>query len=637
MGVPIDDGSKRDLKGSLEMNALFLGERRPDDLKPSDLSDVFAPSPRNGSGDFRNERFRTNSGLVLAGLEISGEQTEGLYLDSEPSTVSAAMEREYQAARKEALASGPDRVARLKQALLNGGDYDTSDLHVVMIFGSDEERVELRALFTTPAAVARNQDLVLPHMQAALRGDEKAREFIEKNRIIIAENMPAWLEGPWQSESRARWRYLDLHGEAVTRYVKKLHSSVYPEYEGKWLLSLSETTQPADHRRSLFTYETGVKALQMVGEHLDRSFVGKRSAIFEVMKEEVEQDSRDLFSPSVIGKFYRSVAMRENRYIFAAHLIDDVCLALDLPLSDRGKRLLWMDTREQPWYVASHRAVVHGPKLCEALREQGLQGDELAAAFEDVALNKSKFRAFQKNAYQLTPETAGRNTQPQAPAVVLTQVEEPAAFEEILPTRSTRLEILAALESYQGNSSENSRNARLLAKLVSDSAEKFQDLMNAIYDKVAVPDLIDALRAQRPMSVLQAGKRSQTAQEIPEVAQSARVLARPLITIEEEREPAQFIYAKEASLAMRDGQIRHATAVALDRFAELPQLADRKKIQDTTDIWELRIHRQALRIYFCHAGEHRVIVLNVGKKVDQDRDIPKLQQIRDREVATLGR
>jgi hypothetical protein len=71
--------------------------------------------------------------------------------------------------------------------------------------------------------------------------------------------------------------------------------------------------------------------------------------------------------------------------------------------------------------------------------------------------------------------------------------------------------------------------------------------------------------------------------------------------------------------------------LALERYIERPELADLRKIKETTDIWELRLLREKLRVYFFRPGPNLISICLVGKKDDQDFHVPKLQVIRDRE------
>ncbi len=70
----------------------------------------------------------------------------------------------------------------------------------------------------------------------------------------------------------------------------------------------------------------------------------------------------------------------------------------------------------------------------------------------------------------------------------------------------------------------------------------------------------------------------------------------------------------------------------LEKFSESPELADRKKIQGVEGVWELRVHRTGSRVYFLTERKGVVVVLLVGKKEDQERDITRVRALRDREI-----
>lgn len=593
--------------------------------------DLFSPAKTPKPNDPKNFH-QPNPNFVSSHIDSKLLEHDEMKLIGHGSTkdfITSSIETQRNAARKEHFPDADSRTESLRQAMQSGADYSPKDLHMVMFLGTDAERADVRSLLCSPEAIARNQDLALPHMKAALAGDERARNFIEQHRIIIEENMAAWVRPLWDKEAHASWRKLDLHGPAVNAYVKKLKSEIYPEYKFKFLPPLSLSDDPKDARRSMVTYLSGVTHLEMMNVEAESTLKKNREAVYAIMKEEVEDDLKTVHSPSIIGRFYRGVMKRENQMLFAACLVDDLVLALDLPLTESGKQKLWEGIRHSPWSITRTPAANEGHKILSTLKERGLDGEALTTEWERILFDPKAYKAYRRSQYTTnatahSKTTAAVNATPQPTAKADDAIQAP---NEVLPARSIRLEILAALESFQGAGKDRDSEARKLAKLVADSAQKFEETMNAIYRGVPAQELIDSLRASRPLSVLKA----EANVEAPAPVETTQQIRARFLVIEEEKEPLQFTYTKEAKEALRDGQVRHTVAIALDRFSEHPELADRKKIKETTDIWELRLHRQALRLYYCHLGENQVLVLNIGTKNDQRFDIPKLQSIRDRE------
>ena len=533
--------------------------------------------------------------------------------------------RQVGAAREEFDKLAPEKIAALRKAAESGGEYDPHDLQMILALGSDEDRGAVGELFSTPEAVARSQDLVLPHMRAAMRGDKAARSFIETHRVVTEASMPAWLESRWKDEVRSQWRVLDLHSKVVRREARRLRSEVYPQYKEKWIPPLSVNPNCVSERRSLITYEIGQHGLSAYKGAEFRAMLG-REIVFNVMRAEVELDQLRLNSPSVIGEFCRRVAKREVSYIFAAHLIDDAALTLDLPMSDDFKREVWDRTCLAPWKLMDSRIVKEGEAEARRLRALGLAGADLESAFAEEICKVIALQA---------PKT------PQSSAVISASMQRAPAVEKVevamsvseLPARNKRLLFVAALESFSASSSDRDRQSRVLAKLVGDDPIKFEDAMSAVYRGEDVDLIIGQLRAGRPLSVLQGTGRPKESDPAGTPVMSASAFSAMLRSVPEmEQERPKIRYTPEAAKALRDGQLRHTAENLIEELIEKPDLADRKRIQNS-HAWELRDHRDAVRVYYWSRSRDHLMVIFVGKKATQARDIPRVIEICDREMA----
>ena len=576
------------------------------------------------------------------------------------------------------------RVEKLREALRRGIEYDLRDAVHLLHFGTDQDRAELRSLFLTPEALARNQDLVLPHIRAALNGVENSRAYVEERRLVAEEAVPVWFADMWRAESSASWRTLDLHSTAVRKFVRRIGSKIRPEYKQTSLLPLSAGQHgDNDPRAAMLNYFSGTQRLKEAAEEVKSRFEMSSMFVLSIMKQEVEEGLLELHSPSIIGKFYRGVIRREYCYLFTAALIDDVCLALNLPLDDAAKRQVWKQCKDSPWSIAGHDLVRKGAQLLERLQATGLEGQELSQQFSHAVTSRGEQRRLFRQEYEDTAEsrTLTHSTPPRSKRLMLQAAlelysdssfdrerearvlarlvrDDASRFEHVMNcvykgfdvawlietleadrTPTLREILYTALELHGTSVSDQQRDARVIAKFVETDLEKFKHAMKWIRSDRDVQQLVTTLRAARPLTADKERGHKATGAEEEVVDERERARIRKLL-IEAEgklelttREP---VYSPEAQKRMRDGRIRHLVTTAVELYMEHPERADAKKIRQVDSVWELRILGPGLRVYFMRPGNHEMIVLLAGPKEDQTRDVLLLPAIRDREKEKCG-
>ncbi len=527
----------------------------------------------------------------------------------------AAQVREVQALFKEGKEKDyEDLLTRVEK----GEGFTPKEIHLAFMTGDERIKQEVRSALLTPESNARNQDLVLPHMKAALSGNAEARTFIEKNRFIFEETIPEWFKPVWEAQRDASWRVLDLHSAPVRKAAKKLRSHVYPQYKTKRLGPVSEEQLTPSVRDFLFSFSQRVDAM----EHFTKAQVDagySRHQILTQMAAEVERDIKTVLSPTIISSHYRKVVIREAHQLFAARLIDDVCLWHDLPYSGAVKAELWKDIETSPWMICRHPLIKYREAIKQELMHGEVEQDDMMERFDTLFFNH---RARLTELYhQSRKQGAGQKQTPTSPEEAKGTAQEADREEPQDAVRSLRLELLAALETYSPKADLVKEHARKLARLVGTNSEAFQDTMMGIYREEDPESLILELRRKRPVSVLKPEKTSSQGDVTFEELRFAPDESAEI----EPRQEREVSYCEDALERMQDGRLRHATAIELDKFVETPELIDRKRVRQTDDVWEIRLVKKGIRIYFREPGDHLIEVVLVGLKRDQDADIRTLR------------
>ena len=579
--------------------------------------------------------------------------------------ISNRKQREEIIAEKQAIDSlTPEKLDQLCEAITKGSDYDPGYLHTALVYGSDETKFKVRNLLGDPSVLNRNQDLVLPHIQAALDGNMKAITFIEQHRLVIEENIPEWLGDAWNKEAIAAWRGINIKGNDFKKRLRKNRVSVTKKSKGsreydelsteakEWFrerggrntfqgvskiekvvfyvppstYSGNAVLEAADElgfffdtsyegipaRNALLSYASGNVKARAIAEDIRRQIriqkhINSRIVSTKLLIEESDNYSVDYYSPTVFGDHLREVIGREKSYIFAALLIDDISLYLNLPLTDQAKLAIWEGIKLNPWAIVRSASFAESFEYLEDLREKELEETALEQAYEKFFLDPSEQKRYRRSKYKTKKEVSvGKNKVPLANKKEL----KPKP-----PVRNKRIIIQAALESFSQEITDYSRYARVIDKLTSYSNEVFSDAVNQIYSGRSPEDIVEDLRRGRKLSTLNNdlnGTSEAPPQELCNLSE---------ITADEEKEEIEFVFTKEAHTSMKDGVLRHATNNALDKFCEKPDLIDRKKINNLDAIWEIRIKNPAIRIYYRYLPEKKIEVLLVGRKSTQHADI----------------
>ncbi|MBX7138459.1 MAG: hypothetical protein K1X83_10795 [Oligoflexia bacterium] len=530
----------------------------------------------------------------------------------------------------------PAEIQAIKDSLQAGKLPDGVDLHNVLTRGSKEQRLALREFFTTPLCAGRNQDLLLSTVRPAIEGDLAAQSHYERERLVLVENLPDWVREQWEQEHHAAWRTIDLFEKRVTIYAgRKFKSSVLPEFRYKRLpaydpQSFGEfgTEQSADGiifdvRGALFTMAGMRELCGYLDTECKLSAQRLGAKLFPLMKAEVELGLQLLLSPTIVGVLFRERAQQEMTALFAAFLIEDAVLAYDLPASPRIKLSAWRTARFHPWQLRNVDLLKHGEFVARELRRKLNDPDEIMAQFEEILSSPQAIRRFRKNIFRpQDKETGGRTG-------TGTDLIAPRPF-EYEPPRNRRLEIQAALESYRRLQGEERRYARAFAKLVGDSDAVQSRVMFAIENEGDLDQLVIELRADRPLSVLNADLDLELEAVSPEEAQRVRLRLFGAEGLVKERPRIGIRHTPESLDRLRDGRIRHAVERVLEKFVEKPELADIKPLVLAPGVWEIREHSTGARVYYLPTDQEIVILL-VGSKPNQVADVSLLPKLRDRE------
>lgn len=533
-------------------------------------------------------------------------------------------------------------IEKFMERVGSGESADPKLLAHVIKEGSSAERIALREAFASPAQVSRNQDLTLPYVADAISGKPAAREAYLAKRTIISENLPDWAAQEWQKEACAPWRTLNLHAaETARRFGRTCGAAALPQYRTITFGPFDSEERGCDIRSAFLTYNIGADVLKHaahVAKYGANSLQWTKETRRLIADHEVRHGYRSINSPTPIGEFFRQVAERELNYLLTAFLLEDAALALDIPLNDEAKRIIWLGTRERPWQLAHSSLVVDSADALAALRGRGFAHEALEEAFSELMSDPRKLLAFQR-------ELRGPKQPWQAPTVTLPEAPKPtsepkesSAPSDTWQLRQARmaLSIKSALETLCGRDASSPKERRMIQKLIDGSSQAFALFTAALERGETIESVIKILRANRPVSSLHREEGLTAEDEAPDSsdenspANSAK-----------QRQPPAFVYSIEAEKALTDGRVRHLVSLALDRFSRHPELADRRKINETSDVWELRLLGENFRIYYYHPKAHTtdngniVCIIFVGSKNSQLRDIPKLQAIRDREAQRL--
>ena len=502
-------------------------------------------------------------------------------------------------------------------------DFDPKDIFFLTLAAPREIKLLVRSALDDDRAIARNQDLVLPHIRGAVSGNKDSRAFVEKSRFTLEAYVPEWAQDAIESQKNADWRTKTVKIE--DRYQAIFSMGFKKLIPGKTftftLPSLTEMPDDQyDERKVLLSYQARVKTLEIFETESRKQIPllgSSRRSHDTIHSFEYHHGVRRLSSPTEIGRFLRKAAIREGNQIFAAILIEDVVLQYDLPLSDEGKLSLWEDIKGSPWNIAQHPVIREGNTIITELEHQGLEGEELTIELERILFDPKAFRSYlkQRNAalkkHQLEQY---RNTEKE------TETSSSVKVKTAPITRSIRLELQAAIEVHYHSSIDSKIYSRRFAKLINGDAEIFKSVLLSIYAGKDLAQVTDELRANRPLSVL---KQISSHEEEQLTAERSDTTADTETTLEK-----TLIFTPHALKRMRDGVLRHAAHNALDKLIETPELVDRKRIANT-NAWELRVSKPSVRVYFSYLGEDQILVINVGKKTTQVRDISNLSSIQE--------
>lgn len=554
-------------------------------------------------------------------------------------------------------------VEALRESLSTGAIANARQLHEVLRSGSAEERSALRKAMAEPGAVARNQDFNLHRIPGVISHDPKAVVSYRQERIILAETLPQWAAEQWQSEAKAAWRSLDLHGKEMRRFCAQLrHGGVEENFRkilipplalhsdsersnfkykisgalgpGKFQMVGSVVYQTIGRRASFITHHLGIAELDSAQQQ--SSQVGtSRDQLTIIADTEIRHGLRSLTSPTPIGKHCRKVARIELNQLSAFFLVEDIAVALQLPLDRQVKLALWGLLKEDPWGKLQEKDMQLFFSHLRSLPREGAEEADLGKTLLPALKSPASLICFAAALRAESRKVELRHVAPESlPAIPA--APDQSSDGDIKPdaegqqySSSKRLALQAALENTLEDSSEAPRQARLMSKLIGSDSGLFEKVMEAIAQGADVETLLQDLRAKRPLSVLHPEPR--TGPEVP----APRRPVTSQFDFDYEPDQVTFIFTSEAKRALTDGALRTHVDQELEKLAEYPEISDIHKIRETTDVWELRLMRESKRIYYFHAGGNRTVILLIGDKTDQKFDIRKLQGLRDREKARL--
>jgi len=524
---------------------------------------------------------------------------------------------------------------KILTTLASGAKIHPKDIYRIISLGSDEERGAIRHLLTSDKVQAQNQDMNLNLFRLGMEGSSEAKRSYERQRFVLEENLPTWLLPTWKSEAQAPWRKADLHSQDVLRYTrKKFHQDIQKGYRFKSLPPLSESTSKDDRRAhfcTLFAMERFIEAMEKLStrQALEKQISAVSSeALFFFAKREVETNFLDLYSPTAIGDELRHVALTEFKQMFAAVLIEDACVAYGLPLNENAKLNLWRRNRTNPWNLAQEFVITDREALFARGEENRSEAiDVFSAIFEAAALDPRSFRSQRAKSSPAIPIEAPHRLQVETSESAPPKVPE----QNHKPVRNIRLMLQGVIEAVASDGVNPDLYARYLTKLVGNSEQRLSETLNAIVTEVDLDDIVLALREKRPLSTLHK-RAAALEQEAFEKRGEAIWLDQnaPLV-----KPSWNVVYHQKTLKAFKDGQIRHAATLAIDRYIEKPELADKRKINATTNVWELRLHRSALRVYFFHHSPNYLAVIGAGSKNDQKQDVTDLEERRLEMISEL--
>lgn len=560
---------------------------------------------------------------------------------SDPYRMAAEARRETEAAN-EANRRAAEGMESIECDIRSGKAIAPNRLLRIVFMGSEEERGAVRQLLATPEAEARNQDLLLPHMRALLAGSHEAEDYYRRHRITIQENLPEWCRTPFfDVNDPLSFRRINLLTPQVKEYVDKrlnrygFDTWVKSEFGTAILPPLDEHTLSGKLRLAdCRTFTLTPLPVREILEKMERLAVSQLPSdpedLFDRMRYEVEERDISPMSPTIVGTLYRKAIGDELTALSAAFLLEDALLSLGLPLNNAARLRVWRQTASDPFtQLPRHPIVTTGPRLLDALREELVaQSDDIdeeviAERFSGLFIDDNSRR---KLLGSLARTEIGLDRRPTSTERSAGEPHHTAPIAEPeSPRRNLRLLLRAAIESYCDHTSPADIDtlARRLAKLCVNSDETFTFAIRSLEQGEDPAVLIEKLRGARRALTRASDEHSQEEDEID--TREGDTLDEKVAT--ESR--VEYVITPEAHRRMRDGRLRHAAMNLLDTYAETPERVDCRKIAATANIWEMKTNRPVpVRVYYSHLGAGKVAVLLVGDKKTQERDIPRLRELR---------
>jgi len=513
----------------------------------------------------------------------------------------------------------------------------------VALHGTADAQAQLRTLCRNSDVAQINQDFVAPYITAALKGDQAARAFVEANRLIIEEDAPAWAQDLLTGESHADWRKFRLDSREMARYVKtefghfQYHPALPSDCKEKYLAPVTNRANEADLRNAFLTLGASSNLLQLASRF---SRLYKKSlnepGLFDVLLNDLQSERADLTSPTIVGDFYRKAASIESRLLFTCFLVDDICLALDLPLSSNSRIELVNRNYFQPWGVAKELVVRQPQQIFSYLQSQSPSTDT-EDGFSAIVTERQARRDFLSF---INDEVTLLASSPHEPSP---HEKGPATGEQYSPetrsemSRSARLLVYAALQRWEQStpaSLERDRRHHTLArqfdKVIGISESKLDRVLKAIECRGNLEDLLIVLRCERRAPF----ENSATDHPLPTSKDFHEFSTAKLV----EPETWQILRTSKVSRILdKNSRARHAYWKIISSLEEDGLLLDKRKIVGTSGVWEFREHNDNYRVYYFYSGQQQLCVFHIGPKKDQKLDIPKLQKLRDEARELIGK
>lgn len=457
------------------------------------------------------------------------------------------------------------------------------ELHNILMAGSVEERLACASACGRPEFYAANQDFVLAALHKAMSGSSEEQRFYESHRVLVEASMPRWFLPHW-------------------KIVKAEHSSALSKKLGK----------PVD-------------------EPEDELLVGCSTYSFtnEIVERRLPRISRIRGGDMV--SFVRSMMCEANNEMMSATLIEDLSVLHNFPWSDSLKLWLWEGIRRLPWSIGRTQVFLDAQEVLGSPhpgRSDEEFHDRCARIFEskESYLEWAAARMAEQKALRAAQRAQWKKTDfvPSPSA----EAQQPDSHQQTEQIKQLRYSIAAAIRINFPGIVSTRDYARSIAKLIGFSFHGFQQAARKLNSGSHPEQLILELRAERRKALNTNGRLvrrdAKVADDAPETSKAeSQVRTAPVVK-----------YSDDAmEVINRDGRWRMAVTHELEKLALTPELTRRRKIALTTDIWELKLHNPALRVYYYQPGAHVISVLYVGSKAEQEHDVLRLEYFREKAEA----